>query len=117
MSKKKNALPTVVISVDFEMRWGVHDIHGLDIDAYRENLENVRDVVPRMLSMFSERKLRVTWATVGALALNSWDEYFSVVTDVPKPSFSVKGVRTGTNAQIGTIGPIMLVMNTSVTVL
>jgi hypothetical protein len=89
---KKNALPTVVISVDFEMRWGVHDIHGLDIDAYRENLENVRDVVPRMLSMFSERKLRVTWATVGALALNSWDEYFSIVTETPKyenQSFSV----------------------------
>jgi hypothetical protein len=80
----ENVFPAIVISVDFEMRWGVHDIYGLDIDSYRENLENVKEVVPRMLSMFSERNLRVTWATVGALALESWDEYFSVVTDVPK---------------------------------
>ena len=84
MSDNKT-LPSVVISIDFEMRWGVHDICGYNIDEYRINLENVRLVVPKMLQLFSERNIRATWATVGALALSSWDEYFTI--SPPPPAY------------------------------
>lgn len=75
MSGKLNP-PLVVLSLDFEMRWGVHDIYGLDFDLYRENIENVRLTVPILLKLFKERSLKATWATVGALCLSGWQEYY-----------------------------------------
>ena len=41
----------VVISLDFEMRWGVHDIYGCNFDAYQENLHNLWRVIPRTLNL------------------------------------------------------------------
>lgn len=75
-------MPAVVISLDFELRWGMHDKLRLNTDAYRENLENVREVVPALLKLFLDRNIRATWACVGALACKDWDEYF---TRAPKP--------------------------------
>lgn len=63
----------IVISIDFELRWGVHDAKG--VDSYRRNLEGVREVVPRTLEAFRERGVRATWAIVGALACDGWDEW------------------------------------------
>jgi len=74
---------SVVMSFDFEMRWGVHDLYGLNFDSYRENLENCRPAVKEMLNLLTERNLRATWATVGALAMNGWDDYFSNAPPVP----------------------------------
>ena len=65
------------------MRWGVHDVYQLDFDAYRRNLENCRPVVPATLAMLADRKLRATWATVGALGLNGWHEYFAFAPPPP----------------------------------
>lgn len=77
-------LPKVVISLDFEMRWGMHDKLGIDFDAYRENLENVRVVVPALLKLFSERKINATWACVGALGCQNWDDYFRRAPSPPQ---------------------------------
>src|SRR5688572_21752053 len=68
--------PRVVISIDFELRWGVHDVLGSDKDAYRTQLEGVRRVVPLLLSLFEQRSIHATWATVGALGCRDWNEYF-----------------------------------------
>lgn len=54
----------LVISLDFEMLWGVFDSKGTN---YRENLRQVRTVVPRLLDLFAEYDVHCTWATVGAL--------------------------------------------------
>jgi peptidoglycan/xylan/chitin deacetylase (PgdA/CDA1 family) len=70
------ASPKVVWSLDFELRWGMHDVLGLDRDRYRKNLEGAREAVPQLLQLFTRRGVRATWATVGALACRSWDEYF-----------------------------------------
>ena len=40
--KIKSSSKKIIISIDFEMRWGVHDLYGLNIDQYRKNLENSR---------------------------------------------------------------------------
>ena len=66
---------SVVLSLDFELRWGVHDHLGDDFSKYRKNLEGVREAVPAMLELFARRDVRATWATVGALACADWDEW------------------------------------------
>lgn len=73
----------VVISLDFEMRWGVHDIYGLNFQMYRENVLNLHEVIPLTLRLLAERKLQATWATVGAIGLASWQEYFNLAPPVP----------------------------------
>lgn len=65
----------VVVSLDFELRWGVYDIYRDDLGGYRRNLEGVREAVPGLLELFRAEGVRATWATVGALACESWDEY------------------------------------------
>jgi hypothetical protein len=77
-------VPKIVWSIDFELRWGVHDVVGLNRDAYRGNLEGARVAVPRLLDLFAGRGVRATWATVGALACRNWDEYFQVAPPAPR---------------------------------
>jgi peptidoglycan/xylan/chitin deacetylase (PgdA/CDA1 family) len=71
-----DAMCKVVWSLDFELRWGMHDLLGLDRDRYRNNLEGAREAVPQLLQLFARRGVRATWAVVGALGCHSWDDYF-----------------------------------------
>ncbi len=68
---------TFVISLDFELHWGVRD-HRTIAD-YRENLLGVRRVVPALLSLFSEYGIRATWATVGFLFFDTIDELLAAL--------------------------------------
>jgi hypothetical protein len=68
-------MKSLVISLDFEMRWGVLDRVDDRFDAYRENLLSVRENIPWLLKIFEERGISATWATVGALACNDWDDF------------------------------------------
>ncbi len=54
-----------MISLDFELYWGVRDV--VSIDGYRENLLGVQQAVPAMLDLFRRYDVRCTWATVGFL--------------------------------------------------
>jgi hypothetical protein len=76
-------MSNIIISLDFEMRWGVHHIYGADHEAYRTEIENVQHIVPLTLKMLEERNLRATWATVGAILLESWEEYLSIAPNAP----------------------------------
>jgi len=76
--------PRVVWSLDFELRWGLHDRLRMDLGAYRKNLEGARQAVPRLLSVFAQRGVRATWATVGALACKDWDEYWRRAPPPPR---------------------------------
>lgn len=75
--------PKVVWSLDFELRWGLHDRLRMDRNAYLTNLEGAREAVPLLLNLFAQRGVRATWATVGALACNNWDEYFRLAPPPP----------------------------------
>ncbi len=63
----------LVISLDFELAWGVHDSLGSD-GRYRDNLLGAREVVPKMLDLFREYEVEATWATVGLLFAESREE-------------------------------------------
>lgn len=67
----------LVISLDFELHWGVRDNATVD-GPYRANLLGARTAVPRMLEVFAGFGIGVTWATVGFLFARSrqeWEEY------------------------------------------
>lgn len=54
-----------VISLDFELYWGLRDKRS--IEEYRENLDGVRNAVEKMLEMFTSYGIHATWATVGLI--------------------------------------------------
>lgn len=55
----------LVISLDFELFWGVADVRS--VTSYRDNVEGEWHAIPRMLALFRRYGMRVTWATVGML--------------------------------------------------
>jgi peptidoglycan/xylan/chitin deacetylase (PgdA/CDA1 family) len=61
-----------LISLDFELNWGVRDIKTLE--NYKPNLLGARAVVPRLLELFAEYEVHTTWATVGLLFFAARDE-------------------------------------------
>jgi peptidoglycan/xylan/chitin deacetylase (PgdA/CDA1 family) len=73
-SRPLHTLPgALVISLDFELRWGVRD-HCPRGSGYERNLHGARGVVPALLDLFSEFNVAATWATVGLLFARSRDE-------------------------------------------
>jgi len=62
----------LVISLDFELHWGVRDHRT--VDQYRENLLGVRQAVPAILQLFERYEIHATWATVGFLFFRSLDD-------------------------------------------
>lgn len=63
----------LVISLDFEVHWGVRD-RMPSTGPYRDNLLGVRQAVPAMLALFREFGVAATWATVGFLFARSREE-------------------------------------------
>jgi peptidoglycan/xylan/chitin deacetylase (PgdA/CDA1 family) len=62
-----------VVSLDFELHWGVRDRKPAG-GPYRRNLLGVRQAVPGMLGLFAEFGVAATWATVGLLFAESRGE-------------------------------------------
>ena len=72
----------LIVSLDFEMRWGVQDRLQDDPNKYKDNLLSVRKNVPWILDIFKERNIKATWASVGALACKDWDEFYQHKPDL-----------------------------------
>ncbi len=75
---------TFVISLDFELHWGVRDVKTAA--QYRENLLGVRRVVPALLATFAEYGIHATWATVGFLFFSNRAELLASLPDL-RPSY------------------------------
>ena len=61
-----------VISLDFELHWGVFDSYG---ESYNENILGARKAVPKILALFEKYDINATWATVGLLFNESDEDY------------------------------------------
>lgn len=70
----------LVISLDFELHWGVRHRFGTD-NPYSKNLLGARVVIPRLLELFQEFELAATWATVGFLFASSRQDLYRVSPD------------------------------------
>lgn len=64
---------TLVISLDFELLWGVFD--KVDWREKKQYFQNTREVVPKILQLFQEYQISCTWATVGMLFNANWEEW------------------------------------------
>lgn len=84
--------PTLIISLDFELLWGMRDAH--DIDNYGENVLGGREAISRLLKLFCNYNIHATWATVGFMFAKNIDElrtYFpdeSVLPTYKNPALS-----------------------------
>ncbi len=63
----------LVISLDFELIWGVFDT--VNIDDKSEYFLNTRKVIPQILDLFSKSNIHATWASVGMLFNNDWKSW------------------------------------------
>ena len=66
-----------VISLDFELFWGMFDKHT--IESYGERIVGEKTAIPKMLALFSEYDIHATWATVGMLMARDRDELLSLL--------------------------------------
>lgn len=69
--KNKNGF--LVISLDFELLWGVFDV--VDAEAKKQYFMNTRSLIPEVLSLFFEYNIHATWASVGMLFNKNWEEW------------------------------------------
>jgi len=74
-----------VISLDFEIYWGVRDV--LELDDYRDNLLGVRTVIPGLLHLFDKYNIHATFATVGLLFFNDKEEMMAGLPE-RKPKYT-----------------------------
>ena len=56
---------TLVVSLDFELFWGMLDVCTLD--EYRDNVLGGRKAIPQLLQLFEKYNIHATWAAVGFL--------------------------------------------------
>lgn len=62
----------LVISLDFELYWGVRDKRTLS--DCEQNLQGARQVIPAILELFHKYEIHATWATVGFLFCETREE-------------------------------------------
>jgi peptidoglycan/xylan/chitin deacetylase (PgdA/CDA1 family) len=74
-----------VISLDFELHWGVRDVYPVS-SGYTPSILGGREAVPRMLDMFVARGIAATWATVGFLMAESREE-LQAFSPVVRPEY------------------------------
>lgn len=68
-----------VVSLDFELHWGVRDL--VTLEDYRENLLGVRRVVPALLELFGRYEIHATWATVGFLFFDTREQLLAALPE------------------------------------
>jgi len=70
----------LVLSLDFELFWGMFDKETLE--SYGNRIAGERTAIPRMLDVFRKYKIHATWATVGMLMAKNKAE---LLTYLPPP--------------------------------
>ena len=63
---------TLIVSLDFELFWGMLDCSTLE--AYQANVLGGRKAIPQMLELFRKYGIHATWATVGFLFAENYEE-------------------------------------------
>ncbi|MEO6904722.1 MAG: polysaccharide deacetylase family protein [Ginsengibacter sp.] len=73
-----------VVSLDFELYWGVRD--AVKLEQYKCNLLGVQKAIPFLLQMFEKYKINSTFATVGFLFFDNKEELKNSLPD-RKPQY------------------------------
>ncbi|UED67634.1 polysaccharide deacetylase family protein [Brevibacillus sp. HD3.3A] len=91
----------LVISLDFELYWGVRDKRALS--SCQENLHGTRQVIPAILELFQKYEIHATWATVGFLFCESREELMSTLPGL-LPDYADANLSPYRYLQSGTVG-------------
>ncbi len=75
-----------IISLDFELHWGVRDKKTVG-GPYRRNLMGARTAIPFMLKLFEMYGAKATWSTVGMLFAESKEEWLAYAPE-RKPNYT-----------------------------
>lgn len=78
-----------VISLDFELFWGVSDTQT--VAGYGRNVLGEWQAIPRMLALFRRYGLRVTWATVGMIMCRNYRHWCNLRPAI-LPTYSRTGI-------------------------
>ncbi len=84
-----NTTGKFIISLDFELLWGVRD--KKTPDTYGKNILGVWEAIPKMLETFEKHKVKATWATVGFLFASSKKELLGYCP-TSKPEYNNKNL-------------------------
>ncbi len=80
----------LIISLDFELVWGVFD--KIELHQKVNYFENTKKVIPEILQMFERYDISCTWAVVGMLFNENWEEwkanYPSILPTYDNPNLS-----------------------------
>ena len=63
---------TFMVSLDFELFWGMLDVCPLE--DYQDNVLGGKKAIPQMLNLFEQYGIHATWATVGFLFADNYEE-------------------------------------------
>jgi len=63
---------TLIVSLDFELFWGMLDQCALE--DYQDNVLGGRKAIPQLLELFGKHDIHATWATVGFLFAENYEE-------------------------------------------
>lgn len=77
--------PTLIVSLDFELFWGMQD--GWELSEYEANVLGGREAIPQMLELFQKHGIHTTWATVGFQFARS-EEELRTFFPAEKPSYT-----------------------------
>ena len=69
-------MSALVISLDFELFWGVTD--SKTIENYGANVEGEWQAIPAILALFTQYNVRATWATVGMLMCKDFKQWSEI---------------------------------------
>ena len=63
---------TFLVSLDYELFWGMLDVCPLE--QYQDNVLGGKKAIPQLLNLFEKYKIHATWATVGFLFADNYQE-------------------------------------------
>ena len=63
---------TLIVSLDFELFWGMLDVCPLE--TYQDNVLGGRKAIPKLLELFQKHGIHATWAAVGFLFAENYEE-------------------------------------------
>ena len=92
----------LIISLDFELHWGGSEKWPLD-DSYKKYFDSTRESIPKVLSLFEQAHLHVTWATVGFLMHQNKRELLEALPDI-RPDYALKHISAYHYLQNGWVG-------------
>lgn len=92
-SVRRDMPGTFIVSLDFELFWGMQDAHTLD--SYRDHVLGGRKAVPELLRLFREYGIHATWAVVGFMMAENEGQLMSYFpSEEKRPSYKNPALST-----------------------